>query len=53
MNKPTYAFDIDGHTIVTCPDIPPTCQHCGGSCSPTERRICLSELDDFAKQGES
>jgi hypothetical protein len=24
---------------------PETCRECGGMCSPTEQRICLSELD--------
>jgi len=29
-------------------DLPDTCQDCGGNCSQTERRICLSELDGVA-----
>lgn len=26
-------------------DLPDTCRECGSNCSPTERRICLSEID--------
>lgn len=25
--------------------IPDTCQECGGTCTKTERQLCLSELD--------